>query len=478
MATEPNDKQGVVDNETAKSLLTAVGDLTGALKADREALKDRLKLIEEQLEKSGEQVSSHEKVFDKVDQLDATLQELRKNIRNQRTGTFVPGLEDEAEGKKFSVLRASMGALAGGDQESFERRGAGYEFEVIKATREAMQKSGQIESVDSAGGFMIPDQVLADVIAAIYTQSKLIALEPGGETRVNVIRGLAGNPVKVPKFEGGMVAYWVGEEDDYAESRSTGGHVTMTRKKLGLLTEVTEEQRRFAMAGFEALYRNDMVRAIAKKLDHTVLYGKGTENEPRGLTSMLETQVYNAATGVSYDGIPAARAGGTWDTGELNFDGLMNMQGVLEDADVEVEDSWAYVAAPAFWRRRKQQKVDNYASQTTNQAYLLGLPVLRDETLRSIIGDFASTTQARKAIAPGSSIAATSGSGTASCDVFGANWNDVVVGFWSGLEIEDDQGRGTKFARDVMRVKMRVFADVAHRQPKALVVCPNAQVSG
>lgn len=464
----------------AGELLKSVGSLTDRISDMAEKHAERIALLEENMAPfKGVEIGG---VMEKLQALDEGMKSIRKQIKgNRHSGLWVPGLEDEPDGK-FSMVKACIGVKAGGTQESFEKYEAGYEWKVIEAAREAAAKSGHVTGIDSAGGYFVPDQVIADIIQAIYTRSVLIDLAGTGQTRCSVLDGLTGNPIKIPKFEGGMIAYWIGEEDDYVESRSKVGNVTMGPKKMGVLTKITDEMRRFAGFGFDQLFRNDMIRAAAKKMDHTVMYGTGTEDMPRGLANMAEIQVYDAAGNTGYDGLAAARSGvADWAESEMDFDDLDEMRGIVEDNDIDVEEddfgSWAYISAPRFWRRLRRTKVSNYSGQTAEKAYLLGAPIIRDETLRGLIGDFDRTTQIGTTKVPGASISGTTTETNEKCtDVFAANWNEVVIGRWSGIEIEDDAGRGTGFVKDETQVKLRLYADVGHRQPKSIVLCPNAQV--
>ena len=463
--------------QLAAKLIDSVGTMTESIPV----LAERVKGLETTMK--GFADFDAKNVIEHMERIDAGLATIRKQIANNtKSSVYIAGLEDESEHKKFSIIRAVIGIKGGGSKESFDRCGAGYEYEVFKAFQDKKEKSGHLMGVDTAGGFFVPDQVIPDVIQAIYTRSVLIDLAGTGTTRVSVLDGLTGAPVKIPKFESGVIAYWVGEEDEFAASRAKVGNVTMMPRKLGILTKITDEMRRFQSFGFEQLLRNDMERAAAKKIDWTVLYGPGTDNAPRGITKMAGVQIYDAAGQVVYNGLAAARAGvADWAETELDFDGLDEMRGGLEDNDIDVEEdaggSWSTISAPRYWRRLRRTKVSQFSGQTTEKSYLLGAPIIRDETLRGLIGDFDRTTQVKNAINAGASIGgSTTDSNGKSGDVIGANWGEVLFGRWSGIEIEDDAGKGKDFASDVTNVKFRLYADVGHRQEKAVVICPNAKM--
>jgi HK97 family phage major capsid protein len=461
----------LAEKAAAKKLVETVENLEKALPGVQKSLED-VKSMAEAMKKKMDGYGDIDvaNVAKQVEQIRADNAALRSQIRKSKGGLYIPGLEDEAD--KFSLTKAMCAFV------TKKWDNAGFEHEVYKAVAQRREKVGHISGVDSAGGFFVPDQVIPDVIQAIYTRSVLIGLEGSGQTRVSVIDNLVGNPVKIPKFQGGMIAYWVGEQDKYAETQSKVGNVTMTPRKLGLLTRMTDEIMRMQSYGLENLIRNDMVRAAAKLIDWTVIYGTGTENMPRGVANMPGINIYRTENGASWLHSPTVNVTNSAG-GELTFDGLMNMQGVLEDQDLAVGDDFAFIAPPIYWRRIKQLKVQFFSGQTSNQAYLVGVPFLTDERLLSLVGPFDRSTQLASKGTSGKSLGWT-GTGTGSNayygDVVGANWNDVIVGRWSGIEITDDKGEGSGFVSDQTFVKLRTYLDVGHRQEKNVVLSPDVRM--
>lgn len=407
----------------------------------------------------------------------AVVEQMKADRRRASSGSRIPGLS--AEAKNFSMIRA-MTAIKSGDWTR-----AGFEREVFDAARTKAQAMG----LDSAGGYFIPDEVIEDVIAAIYTQSALINLSGDGTTRVSVLDGLTGGTVKVPKFLGGVVAYWIGESDEYAESQTKVGDMMMNPKKLGVLVRMTQEMRTYASYGFESLLRTDMIRAAAKVLDRSILYGSGTAHAPRGVVNAVNAanlakgdlkaspsvQVYDANGKTAWNGA-AITTNESYDDAALDFDGMDNMMALLEDNDVVADNSAAFLAHPKFFRSVKALKVDNYTGQNTNKPYLLGAPRLPDSRLADIIGGFAKSTQIATNNKAGQSVGWTGSSTTGHTDVFYGNWNEVVLGRWGGIEIEDDGGRGKGFTSDQTYMKMRLYVDVGFRHEQSIVVCPNAKL--
>lgn len=410
------------------------------------------------------------KIATEIDKIKATQETFTKMIRTSKKGLYVPGLEDH----EFSLLKACVAV------KTKSWKGAEKEEEILKATRE---KAAQVIGNDAVGGYFVPDQVIPEVIGAIYTKSVFVNLQGDGDkTRVSVLEGLQGGNVKIPKFDGGLVAYWIGEEDDYAESQTSVGDVTLNPKKMGVLIRMTDSMRRFAGFGFEKLLRTDLVRAAAKKLDWTIAFGRGTNDMPLGITRQPGIKIYRAENGLTYDqntaaGRTALAAITDWDGAELNYDGLMNMLLALEEDDVDLDETAAIISSPRFFHKLKQLKADMYSGQTTNQMYLTGLPFMSDQRLRELIGDFAKSTQIPSDDLPGATIdGPTDSTNEKHTTVFGGNLGNVILGRWGGIEIEDDGGKGAGFVSDHTYVKLRLYADVGVREPRSLIVCPDAKV--
>lgn len=449
-------------NELVKKLNAALeenGQLRDGLKTVTEEV-NRLKALDERFKDL-----DPKKVGEQYNEIKSGLEHIQNTMRLSKGGIYVPGLGEEKQ--KFSIARAAVAiASKSWGQASFEER-------VFKEAREAMTKGvGHIVGVDSQGGFFVPDQVIPEVIAAIYHQSIMISLDGTGTTRVSVLNGLTGIPVTIPKFIGGMIAYWIGEQDKFVESAVRVGNVSMRPRKLGVLTRITDEMRRFSSYGFETLMRADMVRAAAALIDWTVFFGTGTDNMPRGIIAQEGVKRYWAET--HSDVAPAGNAAG----GVLTYDDLDNMKGVVEDQNIPVQPSWSWISNPRFFRRLRQAKVSYFSGQTTNQGYLLGGPMLDDARLSSVIGPWASSTAIPSNNAAGQDFGDTPADGTDKKYgmVAGGNWNDVLFGRWGGLELMEDQGLGKGFSTDETFIKARMYGDLGYRAPQTIVIADDVKM--
>ena len=396
-------------------------------------------------------------------------QELLANaIKNSKRGLYVPGIENE----KFSIVKALLGARFG-----FVEMGAEHEGEILKAARDVHERTAANAGTGASGGYFIPDQVIGDVISAIYARSVFFALDGNGETRVSVLDGLIGGNVKIPKVTGGLVAYWVGEEDAITESLMGVADITMNPHLMGILMRITATMQRSAGFGYESLVRRDMISAGAAKLDWTIMFGSGGNHTPRGIVNTNGIQIYRAETGALVTGGHAGIAGsGNWEGGTIDFDGHENMKLALEEVDVVEDGSFATISSPRFFSSLKQLKAQQYSGQVAQMPYIIG-PPLSDARLVDAIGAFAKTNQIASNKLPGASVGATTISANLKyTDVLVGNLGQVVVGRWAGIEISSDEGRGTGFASGHVYSKLTVSADVAIRRAQELCLCPDAKV--
>lgn len=457
---DPAVETPVDPNKTeAQALLTRVTDLSTSVKSLADQLKD--------LKTNGVIKGDVDKIIQNYEGMKAKVEEIQNSIRTKRDALYFPGLEDA--GKKFNLLR-----LVSGIRQNNVDKVAPYEHEIVKQATKLAQENGHIPQMraghtmwdDGAAGMWVPDQVIPQIIQPIYSRSELIALDENGTTRVSVLDGLTGNPVKIPEFEGGMIAYWIGEEDEYAESKTKSGNLTMQPKKLGILTRITEEMIQMASPGFNEFMRKDMVRAAARRMDWTILYGRGTPNMPMGVFNDPKVRKFYAESSATNGLVPpgSPTAGGV----ECGFDELMEMKGILEDEDTPVDpNSECIVSCARYFRRLKKLKITNFSGQTSGMPYLLGAPFLSDDRLKGIIGNYAKMNQIPSNKAYG-------GTGTAT-DVLYGDLSEVVVGRWSGIQIVDDAGGGTGFVRDQTYIKFRMWADVVNRRTRALLHCVDAK---
>ncbi len=431
------------------------------------------------------------KLVDDLAETKASQEKMADAIAKGANGGYaLPGLGDEVRKRGFGImklckLRIDKAPLTKGE---FEKRGAGFEFEALsqlqKKFGEDWIKNEYIKSQnvgdDELGGLFVPDQVIPEVIPAIYSASQIISLGSQGKTRARVLDGLVGGEVSIPQFLGGMVSTWIGETEAGAETLAKVAKKTMKPHKCGSYVVFTEDMLRMtASSGLEQFVRADLVESVAKLIDYTALYGKGGDHEPLGLIGAKGIRIYRAEDGKVFDDVETAKAEGSpnWQGGILDFTGLSRMQLALKRKDVAPNSSWAWISSPDFFHLLRNLRVSYFNNQAAEKAYLL-TPFATVEQLRAIIGEFGESNRIPFNNLPGESFGLTTASTTEEfTDVFGANWDQYLVGRWGGIEIADDGGRGTGFLRELTYVRIRQRMDMRPRQNLEFIVCPDARAT-
>ncbi len=435
---------------------------------ERDKLLSRIGKLEVTVEEQKRMIGSYKAVSDvldgidlkdilsRIDEIKSGQETLKDQIRKDRGGLYISGIEDE--GRDFNLIKALAGAATNWSMWKDTK-----EHEIMKQTTDIAKN---VAGIDSEGGWFVPDQVIADVIEALYEDSVFLALDATtGRTRVSLITGLTGAKVRIPKFNSGMVAFWIGEKVPYTASEPTTAVVTLDPKKLGLLTTLTDEMATRASFGFDSLLRNDMRRVAAAEIDRVIPFGSGTNFEPRGVINdpNISQFYFENGTTTAPAGTPIGARG---DWSKMN---LMMLQ--LENAKVTINNTAAWISSPSFFRDLANLRVLNFSSQDVEGIepgpYLAGLPPLTMRALADLLGDFAKTTQ----IAANRTVSATTpGSDTTYTDLFFGNWSECVVGRWGGVEILSDQGlAGQNWFSDLRSIKMRMYMDIAFRHTEAIL---------
>jgi len=124
------------------------------------------------------------------------------------------------------------------------------------------------EGVNSAGGFLVPDEM---------EQTIIDLREQYGMFRANarVVR-MSSDHMLVPRRAGGLTAYFVGETDAITESDKSWDQVELTAKKLGVLTRMSTDVSEDSIINLADDLANEIAWAFAKKEDECGLDGDGT----------------------------------------------------------------------------------------------------------------------------------------------------------------------------------------------------------
>lgn len=417
-------------------------------------------------------------LLEAFDRVKSSNEMLAKQIRNDKR-CAVPGMEDESFNSMKYIIGHRLGNHAHPDAKSEK------EFEMVKTAYAQIEKNygakaAQVIGDPARGAGWIPDQVLAENIAALYHELVFVKWGDRGAQRARVFDGLFGGQVRIPKAEGGIVVYTASEEKAATESVANTAEVVFNPKKLHAMVRITESMRDFAPAQFNNYLQSEMFAKIGEKMDYLSGYGKGGDNEPLGVFKNPQISLYSAQLlGLVANNATAIAAAnsGDWQGGELTFDVMELVKTALKRKKVQMDASAAWISAPELFTRLKLSKYQTYTGQTSQQPYLFGL-ILNDQKLRELIGDYGETAQFAVDQKPGATVGAPSGSGLAKfTDAAFAKWNQMAIARWFGLKLEDDGGKGLFFASGGMLQRMSLTWDVQLMREQAFMLVPDARAT-
>ena len=105
--------------------------------------------------------------------------------------------------------------------------------------------------------------------------------------------------LKYPKIATGASAAYIGENVNIGKSEETFGQLTLTFKKLAVLTPISNDLLRYSSPSADAIVRDDLVSSMATKEDSTFIRGAGTDATPKGLLNWCVADQKIAASAAS-----------------------------------------------------------------------------------------------------------------------------------------------------------------------------------
>lgn len=253
----------------------------------------------------------------------------------------------------------------------------------------AAEQRAMAEGTGSAGGFMVPVLLAAQLIDLARNQTRVLR---AGASLV----AMENQTVDVAKWTGDPSSAWHSENAAITPSDATLSKVTLKAKSLAALTVVSRELVEDA-PNVGAELTNAFAASFAVKVDKAALYGSGTDPEPRGIKN---------TTGVTLQSMGANGAALT------NYDPFVDAVGTL--ADNNETANGGIIVAP------RTERSANKLKATDNQ------PMNRPSMLDNL--PFLATNQVP--------INLTQGTSTDASDAFVADWAQLMIGVRTQLMIE------------------------------------------
>lgn len=374
----------------------------------------------------------------------ATLDELERRA----TGTPITGTGDTSfddEVRNFSLVKA-IAAASGMNVD------AGREREI---SAELERRSGR-----KAQGVMVPmaaleQRVLTTALPADGAGSNLVSMDHRGDLFVDALRqrlvirrlgarvisGLVGN-LEIPNLKGSASSGWVAENAALTASDPKFGSITMTPKHAGGIVEMSRQMLMQSSPDVETLVRADLSSVLAEAVDRVAIVGGGT-NEPSGI--------------LATSGIGSVALG---DNGEsLTWGAVNDLMAALEAENAD-EGTLAFLTnAKVRNAARKALKVTGDASAGfiwSEPAMLAGYPAAVTNLVPSNL---------------------TKGTGTGLSALIFGNFSDLILGFWSELDLLVNPYESTAYAKGNVSVRAMMSLDLAVRHPESFAAIKDVATS-
>ena len=180
----------------------------------------------------------------------------------------------------------------------FIRAACGNQKSMGFCLDEGIIAKAHTEGTNSAGGFLVPDEF----------ETELIKLREqfGVARRACRVRPMISDVQKIPRQTGGLTAFFPGEATAITESTKTLSQVTLTAKKLAVLTTISNELNEDAFLNLADDVARDIAYAFAQKEDFCLFMADGTDDATDG-------DIDGLASAMAADGSDA----GTFETAEV-----------------------------------------------------------------------------------------------------------------------------------------------------------------
>jgi HK97 family phage major capsid protein len=288
----------------------------------------------------------------------------------------------------------------------------------------------------TAGGNLVATELLAASFIELL-RNRMVVRQAGA----TMLTGLMGD-IAIPRQTGGATAYWVGEGTAPTESQQTVDQVALAPETVGAFTDYTRKLLLQSSIDVEQFVRMDLSSIIAIAVDYAALHGDSNSdpNQPDGIENT--------------SGIGSV-VGGDPDGGAPVWADIVNLETevAVDNADV---GRLAYITNARVRGKLKQtEKASNTALFVWTEA-----PATPLNGYNAWV-----TNQVRSNIEKG-------GSGATLSAIFFGNWADLILAFWSGLDILVDPF--THSTTGTVRVVALQDADIAVRHAQSFAAMLDA----
>ena len=342
----------------------------------------------------------------------------------------------ETRARDFSVTKAIASCMG-------EQIDVGFEREI---SAETSRRAGRA----CRGQFMVPDQVFltekrafgdqvmltsgvaADLVPNVHRPDlfidKLRSSIVVGRLGATVLDGLVGT-IDIPKQTGSASVEWLAEDGGITDSALAFSDVNLAPKTVAAIASYSRRTLINAVPSIENIVRSDLAAIVANEIDRVAMVGDGNSNRPSGVTK-------------SGNSTELSLANPSWEA-------VLNFPATIQSADADV-GSMAWVMHPASvmeFRSRPKDALLSHGYLMDTPTAMAGYPVVTTTTLPA---------------------AADGSPDNPSTVIFGA-WSQLLVGYWSGLDLLVNPYETTAYQKGRVLVRVMRDVDVAVRHPESFV---------
>ena len=350
-----------------------------------------------------------------VDDGDRKFAELRASVGLLDTiRAQMPGVTDAGAGRARE-LSQELGRRSGRTPKGllFDMRSASPDVERRVTTTGA-------QGTANVGGALVPTINRPDLFIDRLRNSLVVRA-----LGARVVSDLTGN-VSIPRRNASVTAAWVAENQAIPPTDAAFGSVPLTPKTCGALSELSRNQIMQSSPDIEALTRDDMTKVLAEALDQGALVGDGTNFRPLGVVPQATTMLTYAK----------ANAAPAW-SDILGMTAALDALNVVPNAFVEGPGMRSLLMGTP----KSTSLALGYVQDDPNN--LAGLPARPSNLLPAgtlVLGD----------------------------------WTDVIIGFWSELDILVNPYADSVFAKGNVQIRAMMTCDVAVRHSASFAVLTHA----
>ena len=299
--------------------------------------------------------------------------------------------------------------------------GAEFEKEILVETKALTTDD------DSAGGFLVQDILLAELIPELYAQTVVREL---GAT----VYTMSTEKMQIPRMSSSATAYWLDQSTQKTEAQPGFEMVTLDLRECIGLVPVHERLLKFSSMAIETIVRQDLMKQLALAEDQAFIRGTGGV-QPLGL-------YYQPGVGGA----------------NLGSNGVIPDQGSFTDAMYAIEllnGTYSGWAMHPRTLNTVRTLTDGNGRPLYYDAMTGSLPDGR--TGGSLFGmPLKTTTQIP--------INLTVGGGTTCSYVILANWSSFAIGEAGAIELA--MSRDEKFSYDQVLIRAVHYVDGVPKQPE------------